>query len=457
MKKKPLWRRILRWVVYIGIGLFVVLFLAHSIWNYIASRQLRQEIAKIRQAGEPLTFKEMDADLPKVDAADDAGRYYAAGLALINKAQSDEMSDTLSAYHEAAESSPTSRPAEGIVQTTEQLLKDNKLALEMFDRGAACAFCYFDMDVDRGMTAQFEHLSRLRSVARLLSLRARHQLSNGDAEGAVDSVICALRAPRVCNRRPVLVVYLVKVACIALVCEDIQTILEIGSVGDESLIRLEQELSVAFGPNDILRVVFAERISGLMMNRNVIGEVEPKLLDVDPSTPGIVLPTNYEEKPFFRHLVVGYLRGMSLFIDDLRKGLPHYFDKLEAESEENPYRSMWKWGWFSVLFPGTQRSIVLYGRSLAGSRSARTAIMIERYRLAHGKLPASLDDLVPTYIQSLPLDPFTGQALLYKHDETGYVVYSVSDNRQDDGGQLKYDKKNCSQPDCGIRVRRFAK
>jgi hypothetical protein len=68
-------------------------------------------------------------------------------------------------------------------------------------------------------------------------------------------------------------------------------------------------------------------------------------------------------------------------------------------------------------------------------RSARVAVAIERYRRAHQEaLPARLDVLVPAYLDALPEDPFSGVPLFFKSIDAGYVVYSVGQDRRDDGG-----------------------
>jgi len=57
-----------------------------------------------------------------------------------------------------------------------------------------------------------------------------------------------------------------------------------------------------------------------------------------------------------------------------------------------------------------------------------------RYRLATGNLPDTLADLVPTYLDAVPEDPFDGRTLRYEKLETGFVVYSVGEDKRDDGG-----------------------
>jgi hypothetical protein len=74
---------------------------------------------------------------------------------------------------------------------------------------------------------------------------------------------------------------------------------------------------------------------------------------------------------------------------------------------------------------------------LAVDRAARVALAIERYRRDHaGALPATLDLLLPGYLSSMVLDPFTDAPLRYERTEAGYVVYSVGSNLKDDDGDV---------------------
>jgi hypothetical protein len=74
--------------------------------------------------------------------------------------------------------------------------------------------------------------------------------------------------------------------------------------------------------------------------------------------------------------------------------------------------------------------------SLARTRASIGAVAVARWRDDHGgALPASLHDLVPSYVAALLIDPYSGQELKYTIvKDTGYKVYSVGRNRKDDGG-----------------------
>lgn len=59
------------------------------------------------------------------------------------------------------------------------------------------------------------------------------------------------------------------------------------------------------------------------------------------------------------------------------------------------------------------------------------------YRFEHRQFPATLDKLVPTYLNRIPIDPFSGQPIKYIQ-KPGYIkVYSFGYNWEDDGGKLE--------------------
>jgi hypothetical protein len=67
----------------------------------------------------------------------------------------------------------------------------------------------------------------------------------------------------------------------------------------------------------------------------------------------------------------------------------------------------------------------------------RIACRLERYRLAHGSFPATLDTLIPAYGAALPHDVMTGQPYIYRLDKDGtYTLYSAGWNQKDDHGDI---------------------
>jgi hypothetical protein len=68
--------------------------------------------------------------------------------------------------------------------------------------------------------------------------------------------------------------------------------------------------------------------------------------------------------------------------------------------------------------------------SLAGAACA-----LERYHLAKGEFPASLDELVPQYAAVVPIDRMNGEPLHYRRTDDGWFqLWSVGQDGKDDHG-----------------------
>lgn len=82
------------------------------------------------------------------------------------------------------------------------------------------------------------------------------------------------------------------------------------------------------------------------------------------------------------------------------------------------------------------------GRVLSAASRASVALAIRSHRLATGSLPDSLDALVPSWLGSVPRDPFrTDRAALgYRPSADGsFLVWSAGEDGEDDGGDPAND------------------
>lgn len=73
-------------------------------------------------------------------------------------------------------------------------------------------------------------------------------------------------------------------------------------------------------------------------------------------------------------------------------------------------------------------------RNKAMIEAAQVGIALEQFRRAHGGYPTSLDELVPQFLDELPVDRITGGPLRYRIGDNGPVLYSVGADGDDDGG-----------------------
>lgn len=79
-------------------------------------------------------------------------------------------------------------------------------------------------------------------------------------------------------------------------------------------------------------------------------------------------------------------------------------------------------------------------------RVSMTQVFIasKAYKLDNGTYPASLNDLVPEYLQTVPVDPFDGKKLRYLPETQ--TIYSVGENFSDEGGKAGDVSGSLSDP-----------
>ena len=70
------------------------------------------------------------------------------------------------------------------------------------------------------------------------------------------------------------------------------------------------------------------------------------------------------------------------------------------------------------------------------ARLLQTELALQLYRVEHGQMAESLDQLVPGYLPAVPLDAWSQQPLIYRLTESGFVLYSVGYDGQDNGGRV---------------------
>jgi len=96
----------------------------------------------------------------------------------------------------------------------------------------------------------------------------------------------------------------------------------------------------------------------------------------------------------------------------------------------NPYKVL-----ALMLFPAISKSVMKFASIQTYADLARVACALERYWLAHGAYPETLDGLAPKFIDRLPHDIINGQPLHYRRTDGGkFLLYSVGWNETDDGG-----------------------
>jgi hypothetical protein len=116
-----------------------------------------------------------------------------------------------------------------------------------------------------------------------------------------------------------------------------------------------------------------------------------------------------------------------------------YADVLERELLWDSRNSPWYTRLVLLLEPSMQNQLaagfqVAEDSLIAKVNLLRAEVAIHAYFLEEGDEPPSLADLVPQYLSSTPLDPFTRRPLIYRREDAGHALYSTGPDGRDDGG-----------------------
>ena len=115
---------------------------------------------------------------------------------------------------------------------------------------------------------------------------------------------------------------------------------------------------------------------------------------------------------------------------------PSRLDKANSEishalSHYSPFRII-----ASIFIPSFIRAMQTCAFDQTMANEAQIVCALERYRLAHGEYPETLDALAPQFIEKLPHDIIGGGPLHYRRASDGrFLLYSIGWNETDNSGE----------------------
>lgn len=97
-------------------------------------------------------------------------------------------------------------------------------------------------------------------------------------------------------------------------------------------------------------------------------------------------------------------------------------------------------------FGYSKHLITIDGQSRLALAGTRAMVALERHRSEHGDYPVTLQELIPAFLETVPIDPWSGGPLGYVRvdpatDPLGrhYLLYSTGSDFEDNGGRVNAD------------------
>jgi hypothetical protein len=323
-------------------------------------------------------------------------------------------------------------------------LKDNAEALTCLDQGAKCEHARYPVDYHDGSTIRLPQFSEFHKCAKLYAIQMLLAIEQGEPKAFVESFSHGMKLAHSLGSMPTPMSQVVRLSCVNFLAGG--GLMERGlsrlALTDEQSIRLSNSLESHRNPT--------------LLNRATAGDVCLMIHAMQEEDLEAVQAYHSGTNRTYARLTKPY-RFLGLMNRDLSKYLEltqatlcppvstveeclNAGRKVEASSSSKSYLML---QFVSRGFMGKINQI--YAKYLIQIESVQAALCVLRYGLKSQRLPENLAQLVPAYMPSVPVDLYDGELLRYAKQSKGFIVYSVGEDGQDNGGRGR-DSKDRSKP-----------
>lgn len=409
---------------------------AHGIWDLYEARQLGRLVAEMAARHEPTTLDYLRYPLATAEQRRSARLYASAADLAVARLQEWSTWRVDGQLDRALRDGRT----DAILADIQTRLLEDEPAFDLLRRANALDFAGFGPVapslVELGWP--LEELNRLNAVkADVLALR-------GDPRAAADALVANIRLLRTFAGE------FYRRGAMRQSYDSLRLLLRRAPPDSDTLLRLQHAYEALPDEDDIAMQLETQRAF-------LLGQFWP----YPPGAPGWAFRGRGEmrghpdslafvlARPLLTRFVREQVRVFDGAIAIARQPWPRKLDEADAFARQHgtgrprpgrqPLIQRYTGFWVpSGIGAGLLQSYLqAAGSDLAFRRTAVVALAAERARRDHaGQPPPTLDALVPAYLTRVPVDPFSGQPLRYRIEGGAYTIYSVDDDRRDDGGAL---------------------
>lgn len=430
-------------ILFCSITVLLVIVATFTIWRVTLHNKVSEHWSQAKAKGEPTTWEEHDRWYASVPDAENMALVYTQAFAQLElRAGPKEIRDWSKVPLPRRADESLSEPLTNL----QQIVASNSNALSLTHRAARLSQSRYPIDLATGPNASLSHLAKLKQMALLLEIEAFIHAKEGRASEAAASIQASFALSRSLNGEPTTISQLVAIALDEISCRSLERVMHFVALSDTQLDQIATRLAVAEATNRFVVALIGERAmyghfigmaqndpSSLSQYQSASDEGEENS-DEPIRNPGL----GWRLLGFFERDLEFFLRAMDTNITVARLLPPDSLaasNMIDAMSNEagRTYRIM-----SSLFLPAIAKLPLKDARHRARLRAAFAAVAVERYRLdRNGRIPDSLSELTPQFLDVVPIDPFDGQPLRLRRLNRGYVIYSIGEDGQDDSGKEK--------------------
>ena len=288
------------------------------------------------------------------------------------------------------------------------------------------------------------HLGRIKGSALLLALEAFIRTGAGDTADGFEDLNAMFRLCHSLDDEPLIISQKVRFSLVTILNNTLEEILNTQPLSDVQLFALSTNFEKCRNSN-ILEFATAFDFCTFLEFFN-LSSTELTATTAPNATQSSSLPSDVENAAYRSMKAAGFLAtDHALFLEAMERELkvarlpfPQRLASCQEVSQwvnEKAHHSLFDCGFSAMTCSVTEAAQFDEAMMEARLAIAHAVLALERYRLAHAnRLPDDLSLLVPSMLDSVPLDPFDGKPIRFRKLTKGYVVYSIGPDRKDDGG-----------------------
>jgi len=441
---------------------FLTVLGMHLHFRLTNAKAVRRLEARARARGEPLTLAELAAKQPSIP--DDQN----AAVELLKLWEKDDPA-FWQAFRLGHTPLPTRRSAERdpelpfLGSPTALVTRSGPLSAESLAAAEVCAKEHEEhfevvrsalrrprrvcpLKITDGFAALMPYLPTMKGEAQSFRVLVALNLERGDVDGALSAIEDVRRTGQSLTDGPFLIDQLVRVACLTMVFMDAERLLSQQHLSVAQLDRLEAIMQQTEANTGLCSSLVSERASMLDVfthSSEVLAQVDSQDVTAENARNlqlGMKFFTAVGIAATDRRLMLETMEQALTFAQQDSPSALQRYQELFAQVGKDARRFPPKL-FSAMLLPPLAKAAERFASLEARRRAALAAVAVERYRALHNRHPPdNLDNLVPDLLPRLPLDPFDGRPLRYRRLQSGFVLYSVGADLQDDGGKERPKK-----------------
>ncbi|RIK62310.1 MAG: hypothetical protein DCC65_17690 [Planctomycetota bacterium] len=434
------------------LALFVLLLLIGFVLllNRAVYLRLERQINEIAERGDPVTVADLIASDRSIPDGENmsAALLKAARQLLDGKDVPPELSALLPIIG-TARATPTGVPIprdqlEIVEWYLAQFGEDFRAIHEALKSNNGCLKLAWQSPLSR---MPIPELKEIRTIAKVLWLSAVFAAEKGDQKAAAEflNLACSVPSTLRCSNPP-LTVILTQLSIMNGAHHHIERAINRIGLSADQIAGLQAAIREHETPLDLEHSFQVERAfifdSTLMLDRRP-GEVRRYQLQGFAKRGGV--------HGLAAIRIITYLDGLRRFNELISAVGKHDLDALKKSravvsdlSELHKYQM----SDFTLSIPGNVRAIEWSIRARGTARALQVALAAERFRMDEGQWPTSPHELVPKYLEAVPIDPFDDKPIRYSIIPEGIIIWCIGEDLKDDGGEIASLATRLRTKDC---------